>query len=145
MQYDSGYPVTIVNGMPVVAVTGEIDVSTVGRLRLALLHTAILGHTTIVVDMTCTEFCDSTGIMILHKAHNRALSEGGELRLVIPTDCAVARTLTLTGLDLVIPRFTTLDKALLARLATVYRLPKPRRPPVLPRLPRQPSSPDAGG
>ena len=119
------FPV-IINGIPVVTAPAEIDPVTAGQLRTVLLHSAAHGHATIVVDMTGTTFCDSTGFSVLVRAHRRALAEGGGLRLVIPADGAVARIFTLIGLDRVIPRFPSLDQALAPRPGPVTR---PLRPP----------------
>jgi anti-anti-sigma factor len=64
------------------------------------------------VDLTMTRFCDSAGLHVLVRAHRRALAEGGELRLAIPAEGAVARIFTVTGLDRLIPSFGSLDQAL---------------------------------
>ena len=109
---DVGYPVEMISGVPVVTAHTEIDVTTADQLRLALLEAVGRGHTTIVVDMTRTGFCDSSGLRVLVQAHKRALEEGGELRLVMPTQGAVFRIFTLTSLHLFIPRFDSLDAAL---------------------------------
>jgi anti-sigma B factor antagonist len=93
----------MINGMPVVTTPAEIDAATADQLRAALLHAGGRGHTTIVVDMTRTRFCDSAGVTVLVRAHKRAVAEGGELRLVIAADGAVARIFAITRLDLVIP------------------------------------------
>jgi anti-sigma B factor antagonist len=107
-----GYPVTVVNDVPVVTAPAEIDLTTAGQLRQALLQAATDGHTTIVVDMTRTRFCDSTGLTVLVRAHQRALAEGGELRLAIPAGSAVFRIFAITRLDRVIPHFGTMAQAL---------------------------------
>jgi anti-sigma B factor antagonist len=79
------YPIEVVNGVPVVAAPAEIDASNADWLRAVLLEAACRGHGTFVVDMTGTQFCASAGVGALVRAHTRALAEGGELRLVIPT------------------------------------------------------------
>jgi anti-sigma B factor antagonist len=119
------FPVTI-NGIPVVTSPAEIDIITAGQLRTVLLHSVAHGQATIVVDMTGTTFCDSAGFSVLVRAHKQTLAEGGGLRLVIPADSAVARSFTLTGLDRVIPRFTSLDHALAPGPGPAIR---PLRPP----------------
>ena len=74
-----------VTGMPVVAAPAEIDVTTAGQLRGLLPEAAAAtGRPTAVVDLTGTEFCDSSGLHTLLRAHNRAVAEGGGLRLVVP-------------------------------------------------------------
>ena len=99
-------------GVPVVAAPAEIDVITAGRLRAVLLEAAGAGHPTAVVDMTGTLCCDSSGLHTLLRAHKRAVSAGGELRLVVPADGTLPRVMNLTGLDLVIPCFSSLAEAL---------------------------------
>jgi len=51
----------MINGVPVVTATVDIDATTVEQLRTVLLHTAARGHATVVVDMTRTRFSDSAG------------------------------------------------------------------------------------
>jgi anti-sigma B factor antagonist len=101
----------VVSGVPVVAAPEEIDITTAEGLRSALLEAAAHGHGTLVVDMTLTRFCDSSGIHTLLTAHHRAQAEGGELLLVIPAMAAL-RAFQITGVDRVIPTVTSLDQAL---------------------------------
>jgi anti-sigma B factor antagonist len=123
------YPIEMVNGMPVVAAPEEIDASTAGWLGEVLLQAHCCGHGTFVVDMTRTRFCDSAGLGVLVRAHNRALAEGGELRLVIPASAIVLRVFALTGIDRPIPNFPSLYEALEPPPATAPRPPRPRRRP----------------
>jgi len=113
--HDSHDSVEMINGVPVVVGPAEIDVTTAEQLRSVLLEAASHGHTTIVVDMTRTRFCDSCGLSVLVRAHKRAFGEGGELRLVIPPDGTVFRIFALTSLYRFIPRFDSLTEALLPR------------------------------
>ena len=108
---DGRFPFEVLNGVPVVAAPEEIDITSAPALRSALLEAAAHGHGTLVVDMTLTRFCDSSGLHTLLAAHKRAKSEGGELLLVIPA-IAVLRVFAITGIDRVIPNFTSLDQAL---------------------------------
>ena len=55
--------------------------------------------------------CDSSGLHTLLAAHKPPQSEGGEPPLVIPV-IAVLRVFAITGIDRVIPNFTSLDPAL---------------------------------
>src|SRR6266576_997597 len=73
----------VVSGVPVVAAPEEIDITNAPALGSALLEAAAHGHGTLVVDMTLTRFCDSSGLHTLLAAHKRAQAEGGELLLVI--------------------------------------------------------------
>ncbi len=99
-------------GVPVVTAPAEIDVTTAGQLRAMIAEWAARGHTTLVVDMTGTEFCDSAGLTVLVRAHKQALAGGGELRVVLPASGSLPRIFTLTGLDEWMPHFTCLEQAL---------------------------------
>ena len=61
--------------------------------------------------MTRTQFCDSSGLHTLLAAHKRSQAEGGELLLVIPA-APVLRIFAITGINRMIPNFTSLDQAL---------------------------------
>ena len=115
---DARFPVEVVRGVPVVAAPEEIDITNAEALRSALLRAAAAdGHGTLVVDMTRTRFCDSSGLHTLIAAHKRAEAEGREVLLVIP-GTAVLRVFALTAMDRVIPNFTTLAEALTQTAAT---------------------------
>ena len=110
---DGRFRVEIVGGIPVVEAPEEIDIINAPDLRSALLAAAAGGHGTLVADMTRTRFCDSSGLQTLLAAHKRAQAEGGELLLVISsTAVAVLRVFALTGIDQMIPNFSSLDQAL---------------------------------
>ncbi len=106
------YPCLMVGDVPVLTAPAEIDATTAGQLRAILLRWHTRGHTTMVVDLSGTQFCDSAGLGVLARTHKRALAEGGELRLVIPADGGVRRVFTVTGLDRFIPYSATLGQAL---------------------------------
>jgi len=114
---DDRFPVEMVGGVPVVAAPEEIDITNAEALRSALLAAAANGDGTLVVDMTRTRFCDSSGLHTLIAAHKRAQAEGRQVLLVIP-GTAVLRVFTLTGMDTVIPNFTSLAGALAQTVAT---------------------------
>ena len=130
----------MINGLPVVTVPAEVDVTTAEQLGMVLLDAGRHGHATVVVDMTRTRFCDSAGLAVLAGAHRRALAQGGGLRLVLRAGGAFARVLSFTGLDCFIPGFGTLDEALTAPPAAVIRPWQPR-PAAGRRLSRQPGLP----
>ena len=65
----------------------------------------------ITADMTGTNFCDSSGIHALARAHRLAVASGGELRLAVGSSPA-RRILQLTGLDQVLPVFSDVQQSL---------------------------------
>jgi anti-sigma B factor antagonist len=108
---DAVFPIEIVSGVPVVTTPEQVDITNADGLRAALLESAGHGHGRLVVDMSRTEFCDTAGLHALVAAHKRALAEGGELRLVV-AGAAVQRIFAITGLNRVIPSFTSVQEAL---------------------------------
>jgi anti-sigma B factor antagonist len=108
---DGRFPFEMVDGVPVVAAPEEIDITNAPELRSALLEAAAHGHGTLVADLSQTQFCDSSGLHTLLAAHKRATAEGGDMRLVLPGN-AVLRVFTITGIDRIIPNFTSLEEAL---------------------------------
>ena len=123
---EDSFPVEMVEGVPVVAAPEEIDITNAEALRSALLTAAANGHGTLVVDMTRTRFCDSSGLHTLIAAHKRAEAEGREVLLVIPST-TVLRVFALTAMDRVIPNFTSLAEALAQTAATAHPAPPVRR------------------
>ena len=106
-----GFPVEVVEGVPVVTAPEEIDVANAAGLRAALLEAAGSGRALVVVDMSRTRFCDSAGLNALVAVARQARAEGGEIRLVVVAG-AVARLMALTGVDRVIPIYASLEDAL---------------------------------
>jgi anti-sigma B factor antagonist len=124
------FPVEMVDGgVPIVAAPEEIDTANAAGLRAALLQAAVHGNGTLVVDMSQTQFCDSAGLLVLVRAHKRAQAEGGEVLLVISA-ATVLRVLAITGIERMIPNFSTLEEA----LAQTPAVPGSLRPPAA--LPR---------
>jgi anti-sigma B factor antagonist len=112
MSATSYHSQTAAGGVPVVTAPTEIDITTACQLRTVLRDWHSHGHATVVVDLTGTEFCDCAGLRELVLAHQRAVGEGGGLRLVIPAGGAVLRLFALVGVDHLIPCFAALEEAL---------------------------------
>jgi anti-sigma B factor antagonist len=114
MMVDGRFPVGVVDGVAVVTAPEEIDITNAPDLRAALLEAAAQGNSTLVADLSGTQFCDSSGLHTLLAAHKRAQAEGSEL-LVVMTSPPVLRAFELTGIDHMIRNFTSLDQALARR------------------------------
>jgi anti-sigma B factor antagonist len=108
---EASFPVEVVSGIPVVAAPEEVDMNNAARLRAAALEAATRGNGTLVVDMSRTQFCDSSGIGVLVRAYQQADAEGGEVLLVV-VGAAVLRILAIIGIDHLIPIFSSLGEAL---------------------------------
>jgi anti-sigma B factor antagonist len=98
------------SGIPVISAPEEIDIGNASELRSALIA-ATQGHPTAVVDLSQTQFCDSSGLNVLVRALRRAQEAGGELRLVACTQ-PVQRILSVTGVGSVFALFPTVADAL---------------------------------
>ena len=108
-------------GYAIVAVAGEIDISTVTPMRERLFEVAASGAP-LVVDLEQVSFIDSVGIAVLVGAAKRAAMHGGTLQVA----CAlpkIRQLVRLTGLDCRIPLARTLDEALEFRAATLTNPP----------------------
>jgi anti-sigma B factor antagonist len=83
-------------GVTVFAVTGEIDLATVGALRDRLLPEQPWETDTTVVDLSEVSFLGSAGVAVLLDALQRATTENKAFALVVD-GAVVSRTLEVTG------------------------------------------------
>lgn len=86
-------------GVPIVNVSGELDLQSAPRLR-ALLDEAMnrLEGRYVVADLSRVSFMDSTGLGILLAKRELLRSNGGDLMLVVRNGAA-GRLIGITGLD----------------------------------------------
>jgi len=98
----------------VVALPADIDVTTVRQAGKELIAAFGPGITTVIADMTATAFCDCSGVRMLDLVRQLAIVNQAELILVVRSD-AVLRTLSLCGLDLLLPVHPSLATALTAQ------------------------------
>ena len=102
-----------VNGVPVVRAAVEVDATNAQDLRSAIVAALGTGAERLIVDMSETEFCDSTGLNVLVRAHKRLAEAGGEL-LLVATEPTLLRIFKVTGMDTMFHLFASLDEALVA-------------------------------
>ena len=107
---DLGIDVTEKNDWAVIAVTGEVDVATVPRLREQLHSLVAQGSHHIVVDLDAVDFLDSTGLGVLVGALKRVRTHDGELALVC-TQPRIRKVFEVTGLTKVFPLYDSVDEA----------------------------------
>ena len=91
-----------VDGIHVVRVCGEIDLSNASQVRDAI-GAAVDTDAVVVVDLSRTVYLDSTGIAMLFRLAERLRYNRQELRLVIPPDAKILSVVRLTKLDQVVP------------------------------------------
>jgi anti-sigma B factor antagonist len=103
---DLGVVTEPVAGGWVVDVSGEVDLHTAPQLRAALdAAVSAAGESAgagVMVDLTDVGFMDSTGLGELVGAHRALERAGSRLHLAVGNE-RVARLLSITGLDEVLP------------------------------------------
>ena len=97
-------------GVPVVAVSGEVDVYSAPALKDNLTELFRSGVNTVVVDLTDVAFLDSTGLGALVEARAATTEAGGSLPLVCSHE-RILKLFTITGLDGVFSIHKTVDEA----------------------------------
>jgi phosphoserine phosphatase RsbU/P len=95
----------------VVTMAAEIDMTNAAGVTDLLAAVAGQCPQVITADMTATEFCDSTGVRALVRAHERAAAAGAELRLALG-DSPAARIIQLIGLDQIVPLYRDVQQSL---------------------------------
>jgi anti-anti-sigma factor len=106
------------DGVLVVAVRGELDLSSASDLEGPLEDAIAPGDSSVLIDLSECEFIDSTGIALIVRAWQRLDRTGGgdgNGRVVICSDNdQVRRVLDITGLELSIPIHSSREQALAA-------------------------------
>lgn len=97
----------------VIAVAGEIHVTTAPEFSALLNDSATRGRTAIVLDLTDVVFIDSTGLSVLLNALRRVTRAGGSMALVC-TNPTVLRLFEITRLDSTFAIHADLNAALRA-------------------------------
>jgi anti-sigma B factor antagonist len=97
--------------VPIVVVSGEVDVYSAPALKESLTGLLKSGTSTVVVDLTQVAFLDSTGLGALVEARAATNEIGGSL-LVVCNQERILKLFTITGLDSVFAIHPTVDDAL---------------------------------
>ena len=111
---DLGLDVSERNGFSVLAVSGEVDVATVPRLREQLHGLVAQGSNKIIVNLDGVDFLDSTGLGVLVGALKRVRTHDGELALVC-TQPRILKVFEITGLTKVFAIYDSVDEAVSAK------------------------------
>ena len=99
--------------VPVVAVSGEVDVYSAPELKQSLTGLLHAGAKSVVVDLTEVAFLDSTGLGALVEVRAAASESGGALPIVCSQE-RILKLFTITGLDGVFSIYSNVDEALAA-------------------------------
>ena len=97
-------------GAVLARLSGEIDLSNAGAVEDQVAG-GLAGATAVAVDLSGLSYLDSAGLALLSRLAGRL---SGALRLVVPADAVVGRTLSISGLASAIPVDETVEAALAA-------------------------------
>jgi anti-sigma B factor antagonist len=100
------------DGCRVLAVQGEIDLSTGGRLAdtAGEVLRAAAGRP-VILDLLAVEFLSSSGLGVLVSLNDEARACGTPLRIVVDSTRSAMRPIRTMGLDQVLTLFETVDEA----------------------------------
>ncbi len=102
------------DGIEVVNVEGEIDISTAPRLREMLIDLATTGNYRLIVNLDKVGFLDSTALGVLVGGLKRVRAHDGSLDLVC-TQQRILNIFPITGLTKVFGIYQSVDQAIAAR------------------------------
>lgn len=97
-------------GTVVVTMPAEADYATAPAIRRGIADALAASPTTLILDFTPTQFCDSAGLREVILAHRHARTGHITLRLAVPPDRT--RVFAITGLTGIVPIYPSLDAAL---------------------------------
>lgn len=100
-------------GWCVVGVHGDLDASAAPQADAAIDAGLVLPDAPrgVILDLRDCPFVDSSGISVLVMGHKHA-REANTILAVVASQPRVLRVLEMTGLDVVIPLYETLDSAM---------------------------------
>ncbi len=105
----------------VVTFPQEAVFSNAGAVRQHVASALLPGVRAVILDMTPTLFCDTSGLRELVIAHRLGNEKGVEMRIVVPS--RLMRMITLTGLQGVLAIYPTLAAAMAAGSTPVLASP----------------------
>ena len=95
----------------VLTCSGDLDIETSEDFKAEILPILSVAGARVIVNLTGVPFIDSTGLGALITAHKRAQESDSRCDLVVATR-KVERLLAITGLDVIIPIYATLESAI---------------------------------
>ena len=102
------------DGIPLVIVTGEVDIVNAAEVGGQLFGAAPNSSVGLVVDLSGVTYLDSRGVHLLFELANRLRTRHQHLQLVVPTRALIRRVLLLTHVDAVVPLQQGVDGAIRA-------------------------------
>jgi anti-sigma B factor antagonist len=106
--------ITTHDGVIVVRVSGEIDMSNAGELRTQIIEATPNDSLGLVLDLSTLDYIDSAGIHLLYRLGDSLRARGQTLRIVIPPHSPASDSLRLAGVKRHVDVVTELDEGVRA-------------------------------
>jgi anti-anti-sigma factor len=91
---------------------GEVDLSNAASVRERLLGAVPNTATALVLDLSGTDYLDSSGVRLIFELAHRLEARGQKLELVVPDNSAISRLFVLTEMRRVVPMSASVDAVL---------------------------------
>lgn len=95
----------------VIHVVGEVDLSNADAVFDRVAALAQSGTTRVVLDLSATDYLDSSGIAMIFRLAQRLRVARQDLRIVVPREAAIRAVLDITAVDQVVPVYPTVAQA----------------------------------
>lgn len=109
------------DGVPVVAIEGEVDVVNVGQLRARIIYAVPRMAPGLILDLSKTSYLGSRGVHLIIELASRLSTARRGMRVVAPRGALIRRVLLLTRVESIVPLDESVGEA-------VGRLRPPVRP-----------------
>ena len=106
--------IRLADGVVLADVRGEVDLSNAPSVKQRLLRAVPNTALALVLDLSRTDYLDSSGVALIFELAERLGARGQKLQLVVPDVSVIKRVLVLTEVEQVAPMFASADEALLA-------------------------------
>lgn len=100
------------NRVVVAHLEGEVDLSNAGALRASILEQIPNDALGVAIDLTKVSYLDSAGIQAVYELNERLRNRAQVLRLIVPPDSLIARTLHIVNAGSIIGIAESTDEAL---------------------------------
>ena len=91
---------------------GEVDLSNAASVRERLLGAVPNTATVLVLDLSATDYLDSSGVRLIFELAHRLEARGQRLELVVSENSAISRLFVLTEMQRVVPMSASVDAVL---------------------------------
>lgn len=103
--------VSQLDGVPIVAVDGEVDIANVGALRSQVMRAVPNTAPGLILDLSGTSYLDSRGVHLILEIADRMITTQQQLHVVAPDGGLIRRVLLLTHVEGIVPLHQSLDEA----------------------------------